>query len=69
MNSANAAQVEALRLTELKDTLNQLQMAVGDLACSEMIIFKNLEVGTQIDQARLKLWAAIQTINWQLRSL
>lgn len=69
MNSSNAAQVEALRLAELKDTLNQLQMSVGDLACSEMIIFKNLEVGTQIDQARLKLRAAIQTINWQLRAL
>jgi TolA-binding protein len=66
---SDAAQVEALRLAELKDRLNDMQKPIYDLAYAEIFQHQNQEVGTQIYQAQQKILAAIQTINWQLRAL
>ena len=68
MTPADAAQCEALRLAELNDTLNRLQDLIFSLAYAEITEHHNLDVGTQLDQAQLKLRAAIQVIAVQLRT-
>ncbi len=68
MSPEDAAQVEALRLAELKDVLSQYQDAIYKLAFVEMS-HGNQDVATQIDQAQIRLKAAMQAIGVRLRTL
>ena len=69
MQSADAAQCEALRLAELRDKLAGYQKDIFALAHHEFVSFGHIEAATYIDQASIKLNAAIQAINVELRNL
>ena len=68
MNPADAAQCEALRLGELKEHMGNIKTVLHTYAFLEQTR-GNQEVASQIEQASMKCEAAIQTINFKLRSL